>query len=94
MRAQIEELERIRTQTREERDRLFKDKENMDDLIKQSQLNVRNMREDKEHLTSQLNSLQGQLRDAEGQLKDQEDIMRDMEDQLRRRQNELFTKER
>lgn len=52
----------------------------MEDLMKQTQHNVRQMREEKERHSGQMQVLQTQIKDLENQIRDSEDIMRDMEE--------------
>ena len=50
----LSEMESRANHLREERDMLAKDKENLEDLIKQTQHNSKQMRDDKERLSGQI----------------------------------------
>ncbi len=57
LQAQVRDNDVLIRSLRDEREQLLKDKDNLDDLIKQTQLNIRQMREEKEAMSQQIQQL-------------------------------------
>ena len=62
--------------------------------MRQAQSNIRQMRDEKEHMNAHIGTLSNQIKELEGQLRDQDEVMRDIEEQSRQKQNEIYAKDR